>query len=385
MRCAADEVPGAIVDGELVVDWLTAADAPWLREVLLSTAAFDGRPVAALRAFWRACEVPPRAGARWRHVLAVVRERVLALPCRASSLRATVFAASAAGANRAEALAAGAAAHDLSVAEVEAALFADLGDERTVAWPRELDVDTVRRATNGRLAKALLATASAAELTLHGASRAVLRTAWLHGAHFRCVAADVTGARLRWRALSGDARAGRRLAATVPVLGWARRWELRAECRWRGARCGVVVSSLDALPVGAPVAAFDSRFEAEVAAAFARELVGWEVVREPAPVVVGEQFLFPDFGLVRRGGGGGGEERWWVELAGLRDPAALAGKLELLRVVETYVLCVPERWCPAGWHGHPRVVRFGRRGAAAVVVGVRQVLRTGPLAGGSQA
>lgn len=373
MRCAAVDVPAVVVDGELVVDWLAKADAPWLRELLFGTAAFEGRPFAELRAYWRASEVPPRAGARWRHVLAVVRDAVLVPPARATSLRAVVFAAGAAGASRAEALAAGAAASGQPVAVVEAALFGDLGDQRVVQWSAVCDVDAVRRATNGRFAKALLATANAAELELHGASRAVLRTAWLHGAHFRCLAADAAGARLSWRPPVGDARAGRRLAAIVPVLGWARRYELRAPCLWRGVRAVLVLSSLDALPVGAAAATFDSRFEREVAAALTRELVGWSVVREPAPVVVGERLAFPDFGLVRRG------ERWWVEVAGLRDPAALAGKLAVLRLVETYVLCVPAGSGPVELGGVERVVRFGRgRGRVReVVAGVRLALGLG--------
>lgn len=372
MRCAADDVPGALVDGELVPDWLTAADAPWLRELLLATAAFHGRPFAELRVRWRTSAPPPRAGERWRHVLAAVRERLLPRSARATSIRAAVFAASASGANRSEALAAGAAAGGLPEIAVEAAMFADLGDQRLVQWPRELDVDTVRRATNGRFAAALLATANAAELALHGASRAALRTAWLHGAHFRCVTTGVAGAHLRWLPPPGDARAGRRLGAIVPVLAWAQRFELRAQCRWRGARARLVLSTLDALPVGAPVAPFDSRFEREVAAALARELVGWEVVREPAPVVVGERLAFPDFGLLRRDGAG---EAWWVELAGLRDPAALPGKLELLAKVPRYVLCLPERVCPPAWAGHLRVVPFPRsRRVPALVAVVRSVV-----------
>lgn len=383
MRCAADDVPGVLADGEIVPDWLTAGDAPWLRELLLAAAAFDGRPFAVLRQHWRQVEVPPRAGDRWRHVLTELRELVLPKPRGATALRAAVFTASAAGATREQALAAGAAATGVAVADVPAALFADVGEQRVVRWPAGLEVEAVRRHVNGRFAKALLATANAAELALHGASRAVLRTAWLHGAHFRFVAGGADGARLSWRPPPADARAGLRLAGIVPVLGWARRFELRAECRWRGVRGVLVLSSLDALPVGEPVVAFDSRFEREVAAALAKELVGWDVVREPAPVPVGERLAFPDFGLVWRGGGGGGGggvggEWWWVEVAGLRDPAALAGKLALVREVERYVLCLPVERCPPEWAGHARVVVFRRRaGVRDVVPGVRLVLGAG--------
>ena len=360
MRCAADTVPCSVVDGELVPDWLTAADVPWLRELLLAAAAFDGRPFGALRESWRRGEVPPRAGARWRPVLSVLQRSVLPGRWqRATSLRALVFAAAAAGASREEALARGAAAVGLRPEQVVAALFADVGEQRAVCWPQGLDPDGLRRATNGKFAQRLLATANGAELTLHGASRAVLRTAWLQGAHFRHVGCEGVAAKLRWLPPPGDGRAGRRLAALVPVLPWARRFVLRAQCRWRGVRGTFVLSSLDALPVGNAPAPFDSKLEHELAGALVRTFAGWEVQREPAPLPVGERLAFPDFGLWRCGSAA---RPWWVELAGLRDRAALVDKVALLAREKRYVLCLEARFCPAELVDHPRVVRF-RRGA----------------------
>ncbi|MBL8753295.1 MAG: DUF790 family protein [Planctomycetes bacterium] len=368
MRWHADAVPGALVDGEFVPDWLAAADAPWLRELLLEAAAFDGRPFAALRDRWRQHEVPPRAGARWPWVLAELRAALL--PRRgaaASAVRAAVFAAVAGGASRAAALAAGAAVGRCAVAAVEAALFADLGDQRCVAWPAGWDVDAVRRAVNARWARVLLATANAAELELGGSSRAVLKTAWLHGAHFRVRAVDADVARLEWLPAPGDARPGRRLAAVLGVLPWARRFLLRASVRWRGMRCALVLSNLDALAVGAAPAEFDSGVERAFAAALVRECGGWELRREPVPLPIGERLAFPDFALVR------GAEVWWVELAGLRQRSALAGKLDVLARVERYVLVLPQEKCPVDCLGHARVVGY-RRGkldsAAARVAGI---------------
>jgi hypothetical protein len=94
MRCAgeppraSDTVPGVLVDGELVPDWLSVGDLPWLRELLLGSAAFEGRPFAELRQAWRCGEVPPRAGERWRTVLTVLRQYVLPRrPASRSGLR----------------------------------------------------------------------------------------------------------------------------------------------------------------------------------------------------------------------------------------------------------------------------------------------------------
>lgn len=385
----ADAVPGTLVDGELVPDWLGTADVPWLRELLLQARAFDGEPFAMLASAWRRSDVPPRAGARWRPVLATLRALLLprderrGLAAVARRLRASVFAAVANGSSRAEALAAGAAACALSPAKVEAALFADVDAPLRVRWPAWLDADGLRRATNGRFAAALLATASAARLALYGASRAVLRTAWLHGACFRIAATrskpagELTAglaADLVWQPTAGDARAGRRLASVLPVLPWARRFELRACCRWRGERANLVLSSLDALPVGTAPASFDSALEADVADALVRTFAarGGQLVREPAPVPCGEQLAFPDFVVTVPGAG----PPWWLEVAGLRDPAALPGKLQLLARLPSYVLCVPRLRCPVALATHARVVPFarGKRGITDIVAGVQRLV-----------
>jgi hypothetical protein len=360
MRCAgeppraSDTVPGVLVDGELVPDWLSVGDLPWLRELLLGSAAFEGRPFAELRQAWRCGEVPPRAGERWRTVLTVLRQFVLPRrPASMSGLRAKVWAAVAAGASPEEAL----ARAGPSAERVKQSLFADVGVQRPVWWPGALDADTLRRAVNGRFARCLLGTANTAELWVHGASRAVLRTAWLQGAYFSFAGREGVAARLRWSPPPGQPRAGHRLAALLPVLGWARRFVLRASCAWRGARADLVLSSLDALPVGTPPAAFDSAWESELGAALLRALPGWEVLREPAPLPIGERLVFPDFAVWPAGG----EERpWWIELAGLRDRSALPGKVALLLGEERYVLCLPLRSCPRELLAHPRVVAFRR-------------------------
>jgi hypothetical protein len=59
--------------------------------------------------------------------------------------------------------------------------------------------------------------------------------------------------------------------------------------------------------------------------------------------------------------------RWWLELAGLRDPTQLAGKLRLLQQEPRYLLALPRRWCVPELVSHPRVVGFGRRVAATVL------------------
>jgi hypothetical protein len=156
-------------------------------------------------------------------------------------------------------------------------------------------------------------------------------------------------------------------------LPWARRFVLRARCRWRGVESRFVLSSLDALAPGAPPAAFDSELERELAAALVREWGGWEVQREPAPLPLGERLLFPDFAMWPSGSTHS-DAVWWLELAGLRDPAALPDKVALLHAVPRYVLCVPDAKCPDELRGHARVVVFRRGRVGDVAVALRAVV-----------
>jgi hypothetical protein len=95
------------------------------------------------------------------------------------------------------------------------------------------------------------------------------------------------------------------------------------------------------------------------------------VLREPAPVPIGDRLAFPDFGLrcdaMAR-------LPWWVELAGLRDPTALVAKEVLLQESPRYVLCVPVDKCPVELRSHARVVTFGRGKVAAVAPRLRRIV-----------
>ena len=64
----------------------------------------------------------------------------------------------------------------------------------------------------------------------------------------------------------------------------------------------------------------------------------------------------------------GSSNMWWLELAGLRDPAALPGKLALLHQLPNYLLAVPRAACPAPLPDHPRLLRFARHVAVADVL-----------------
>ena len=345
-------------DGEIVPAWCTARDLPWLRDLLHEARAFVGRPLHELQRRWRTSDPDPRAGrllASARTVLlAGLRGRHRGAGNRA--LRQALFTAAAAR-PRDEALADVAARHGLPVDTLLARLFADLGDARALAWPTPAPTPSdLLLAVNRAAARTLLRTASSAELRLSGHSRTVLRTAWLRGVHFTVHTHDAATSTLHWRPPAHGTRSGRHLAHLLPVLPWARWFELRAHCTVGPHRGTLVLTSHEALPPGPEPRAFDSRLEQRFAAAFTTLAPAWELLREPVPVRCGDQLAFPDF-LVRRRGEHGG---CWLEIAGLRERGALAGKAALLAQQERYVLCVPTRAATAALRAHPRVVPFRR-------------------------
>lgn len=356
-------------DGELTPVRLSAHDLPWLRDLLLDAEAFVGRPCDHLRRHWARSDQDPRAGSKLRparHVLLQALSPPVARRDR-SRLRRALFTATAGGLDRAQALAAIGAEFGLAPAAVELGLFGDLPHERPLQWPTPAwSADELRLRTNTAAAGALLATATAATLQLRGAARAVLRTTWLLGASFELLGHRDDGrtAELRWRPAPNDARAGRRLAGLLPVLPWARRFELRADCSWRDRRGRFVLGHGDALLPGPAPAPFDSELERRFARDFVLQAPDWELLREPVPIACGRKLAFPDFELRRRGRA----EVWWLELAGLRDPAALPDKLALLQRLPNYVLAVPRAAGPASVPDHPRLLRFARAVAVADVL-----------------
>ncbi|MCU0867165.1 MAG: DUF790 family protein [Planctomycetes bacterium] len=356
-------------DGELTPVQLTAHDLPWLRDLLLDAEAFVGRPRDALLRHWARSDHDPRAGSKLRparHVLLQALSPPVARRDR-SRLRRALFTAAASGLDRAPALAAIAVEFGIAPAAIEHGLFGDLPHERPLQWPAPAwSASDLQLRTNTASAGALLATATAATLQLRGAARAVLRTTWLLGAHFELLGHRDGGssATLRWRPLPNDPRAGRRLVGLLPVLPWARRFELRAECHWRTRRGRFVLGHGDALLPGPAPAPFDSELERRFARDFVQQAPDWQLLREPVPIACGQQLAFPDFELRRRGSA----TVWWLELAGLRDPAALPGKLALLQQQPNYLLAVPRAACTAPLPDHPRLLRFGRHVAVADVL-----------------
>jgi predicted nuclease of restriction endonuclease-like RecB superfamily len=284
-------------------------------------------------------------------------------PRRMTAIRQQLFAAATGGAGREQALASVAAAHGLSATALARELFADLPHERRVVWPQTLEPAWFSLVANRAIAQSLLVQADAATLFLAGASRALLRTAWLLGTGLALEGMTADGVRLRWR--RGEAgRSARSLAALVCLLPWSRRYRLRARCAVLGLEGTFVLTTGDPILPGPEPRRFDSKLERDFARDFATAAPDWDLLREPVPVAIAGGLAFPDFELRKRASPG----RWLLEIAGLRDPSALAGRLALLAAEPRYVLCVPRRLVPVEWTGHPRLVPFSRRVAVPDVL-----------------
>jgi hypothetical protein len=352
-------------DGELVPAWFSDRDRPWLRDLLLEAEAAAGMPLVALEHRWRRSDPDPRAGPRLRtaqHVLRALLRRG-AGPPRMTAIRQELFAAAARGLGREQALASVGAAHGRSATALARELFADLPHERRVVWPQALEPARFGLIANRAIAQSLLVQADAATLLLAGASRALLRTAWLLGTGLALEGMTADGVRLRWQ--RGEAgRGARSLAALASLLPWSRRYQLRARCAVRGLEGTFVLATGDPILPGPEPRRFDSQLERDFARDFATAAPDWDLLREPFPVAIAGGLAFPDFELRRRAG----LERWMLEIAGLRDRSVLAGRLALLAAEPRYVLCIPHRLVPPEWSGHQRLVPFSRRVAVSDVL-----------------
>jgi len=343
--------------------WFSDRDRPWLRDLLLEAEAAAGHPLVALEQRWRRSDPDPRAGPRLRvaqHVLRALLRRGTGPP-RMTAIRQELFAAAARGVGREQALASVAAAHGRSAAALARELFADLPHERRVVWPQALEPAWFSLVANRAIAQSLLVQADAATLFLAGASRALLRTAWLLGTGLALEGMTAGGVSLCWRRGGAGARS---LAALVSLLPWARRYRLRARCTVRDLAGTFVLATGDPILPGPEPRRFDSRLERDFARDFATAAPDWDLLREPFPVAIAGGLAFPDFELRRRAS----PHRWLLEIAGLRDRSVLAGRLALLAAEPRYVLCVPHRLVPSEWAGHPRLVPFSRRVAVPDVL-----------------
>lgn len=346
-------------DGELIPTWLGDRDRPWLRDLIEDAHAFCGQRIGTLLQRWRNGEHDPRAGSRQAiavHVLTGwLRRSAVAVAMREP--RQQLFALAADGVDRETALARTAASHELGVEQLREDLFADLPDQRRIRWPtRGPESGTLICCVNLALARGMLRHAHSAEVLIRGGSRAVLKTAWLRGIRIE-VAQTKTGAtRLSWQQATAPPR-NHVLGSIVPLLPWTHRYRLRAKCTIAGLRGDLVFATGDPIQPSAEPRLYDSKLEQSFAREFVQAMPGWQLIREPTAITTAHGLAFPDFELRPLRGG----KPWLCEIAGLRDPSALAAKLSLLDAHPRLILCLPMASVPSAMSTHPRVVAFRRK------------------------
>jgi len=362
-------LPLTIADGELVPAWLGDRDRPWLRDLLDEAASYIGRPIRELLSRWRRSDIDPRAGVRQApavHTLARWLRRSADGTSR-SDARLQLFRLHASGTSKDQALERIATQHGLAPAELAASLFADLPDNRIVRWPQPAPEPTrLALAANTGMVQDLLAHAHSIELVLQGASRTILRTAWLHGAGLQIIDHRDGSATCRWRR-DTSAVSARTIARLAPLLPWTHRYRLTAECQLRApAQRGrfVLCTGDPILPAPEP-RQYDSQLERAFARDFARSRPDWLLQREPAPLSTSHGLAFPDFALCPPDR----DHTWLCEVTGLRTASSLPAKLALLEHPRL-VLCLPERSVPDSYREHDRIVPFRRRVPIERVLGI---------------
>lgn len=360
--------------------FLGAGDLPWIERVVDEHDRFVGRPRADL--YRRLSEPDPSLGPpRKRQLVGRVLAGYFAaerdLSPRPRELRAFLFEHAAGSSAPREASLAAAAAHfGIEPGQVEARLFADLGDLRPVGSPegRPAAADVVLEG-NLLLAQGLLFRASQVRIDLLGNARPVVRHAQLRG--LLCEARQqAESCVLR---ISGPFSVfrhtlvyGRALASLLPALPWCRRASLVADlCLPDGPGWMRLDESAPIFPSAAP-RRFDSLVEERFARDFGRLAPAWEIVREPDAIAVpGGGLLFPDFLLRDRRAPG---RAWHVEIVSFWTPDYLRRKLAAYRAasVPDLLLCVDaaRNLSPADLPPDARVLRYGKRVDAAAVLAV---------------
>lgn len=370
-------LPARIEGGVVVPLFLTEQDHPWLGVLIEEIDRFRGRPRRELRERLRAplpCVAPflkARAATAVMVGLWRAAEVAVVAPARA---RESLFVAAAAhpGLERADLVAAVARTLTVEVPDLEAALFADLPDERIVQAPEAIpSVADAALRVNQAIARGLLARAMVVTVRAEGAIRPVVRQAQWRGLLCRVRAGtppalEISGPFALFRR---TLIYGRALGEILPFLARTARFQLEARCCLAGQQGTLTLRSGDPLQPAADPKAFDSKLEERFARDFKRAAPDWDLLREPEPVPAGDSLIFPDFLLRHRLDPG---RHFLLEIVGFWTADYIEDKLDRLRraAITNLILVIDEeRRCadgalPAG----ARVVWYRRRIEVARVI-----------------
>ena len=239
---------------------------------------------------------------------------------------------------------------DLSVSDIDKALFADLPERRIVAgFDGELAPSTLALKINLAMVQHYLALSRQIIVRLSGEARRVVRQAKFKGLicvvtssehDESAVTIEISGpfSLFRYTRLYGRA-----LGTLVPFLAWCPGFVLDAHCEPQGKLFVMRIHSGDPIFPDALPPTFDSKTEAWFAKDFLKAAPGWDLVREPKPLRVGDSpaLIFPDFAIVHRTDP---TRFWYLEIVGFWTEEYLTRKCEALRqvVAKNFIVCLDE-------------------------------------------
>lgn len=330
-----------------------ARDVPWIAAVLDHVVAATGEPWRVLR---ERLEHTPIAAARVAAVLGALR-RVLGGRAErgriARKVRALVLGAPALDdATRLERLTAAGDELGLDVEAVRELMWIDLANERPVTLPdgrpAELrlaayaNLDRLQRAVRRAREVRLRVWGEAHELIRMAARYGLICTVTLdrEGAESSEVT-EVTELRITGPLALFHATSvyGRALAALMPLLAAAPRFELVLDCDFGHGPAALRLVSPVLLP---PVS--EARSTPSAAQRLARQLrrAALEITLDPPPITHHRAVLYPDLAVHLR------DRAWRIELVGFATADYLAAKLAHYRSagIRDVVLCVDERRAP---------------------------------------
>lgn len=340
----------AVSGDRIVARYLERVDLSWLEGLLEMHRRSAGMPRRLLRAvLGEALPGAPCDGLRLAlrvledlcvdDVVSAIRPRIA---------RREVFAERArSGGSRADVVAAVAMRLGVAPRELEESLMADMSSERRVGLlPSDFGPWDLVRRVNLALAQGFVGRASAMTIDFEGNARRVVQQATWQGLLCTVRGTDPDRCRIE---ISGPLAIlrptriyGRALASIVPMLPWCRRYRLEARCRLGGRELSFRLDETDEIAAGAEPRRHDSRIEEAFEADLARTAPGWDVLREPEALPVGDALIFPDFAIWRRENPG---SRVLVEIVGYWRREYLEAKLAGLRAARCgrLIACVTER------------------------------------------
>ena len=140
--------------------------------------------------------------------------------------------------------------------------------------------------------------------------------------------------------LTQTRRYGTRMAKVLPAVLHLKTWRIKAEIIHMGKRYTLEIDERygDLLPSKPPIEEkFDSLVEEEFMLKFRAFSMGWEIVREPEPLIVDGTVFIPDFALIKD------DLKIYLEIVGFWTPGYIEKKLKKLSNVRDAMIVAVDK------------------------------------------